>query len=488
MKLLTTSLAFLFASHLFGATFYIDYVAGSNSNDGRSQSTSWKHMPGMSGVTGNAAAYSVQSGDIFVLKGGVTWTFTSTTNDLLTVPASGITIRGGQQLGTPWGAGNPVLDGTGSTGTRACIYSMNKSSVTLDGIKLYGTSFTDGSGSGVSIFYGTGGWDVKNCFFDFCGVNALAFSPASGSTFLFHSNTVQNCGRVHVAVDDNVTFDNVQIYNNLMLGPGLWAANAYHSDGFMVGANCTANPSTFTNILIYGNKFAGDWAQGATALIYLNNSSGPAGNSRSGGYHAKIYNNQLCIDSHGVLSPGIIDISCGWKDIQIYNNTLNAMATGGNAIPAAINCNYLNSDADVVMKNNIISGCDHGIIATDLAAGAGLTVDYNLYQTNGNDHFIWDKNNRFNTLGEIQAQGYETHGCTTTDPKFVTLPNGTTGHGTWALQAGSLAIGAGVSLNSIFTTDVLGNTRGPVWDIGAYQHQTTSAVPPTNATTGISVR
>jgi len=488
MKLPTIILPLLFAGHLFAATFYIDNVAGSDSNDGKSPSTPWKQMPGMSGVTGNAAEYSVQSGDIFVLKGGVTWTFTSTTNDLLTVPASDITIRGGQQLGTPWGAGYPVLDGTGSTRTRACVYSMNKSSVTLDGIKLSGTSYTDGSGFGVAIFYGTGGWEVKNCLFDFCGVDALAFSPSSGSVFLFHGNTVQNCGRVHVAVDDNVTFDNVQIYNNLMLGPGLWAANGYHGDGFMVGADCTANPSTFTNILIHDNKFSGDWAQGATALIYLNDSNGPAGYVRSGGYHAKIYNNQLCIDSNGVLSPGIIDISCGWKDVQIYNNTLNAVATGANAIAAAINCNYLNSDAGVVVKNNIISGCDNGIIATDLEAGAGLTVDYNLYQTNGNDHFIWDKNKRFNRLGGMRAEGYEAHGATTTDPRFVTLPNGTTGHGNWALQAGSPAIGAGVSLNAIFTTDILGNIRGSVWDIGAYQHQTARAVSPMNATTSVTVR
>jgi hypothetical protein len=70
----------------------------------------------------------------------------------------------------------------------------------------------------------------------------------------------------------------------------------------------------------------------------------------------------------------------------------------------------------------------------------------------------------------------------------VTLPNGTTGHGNWALQAGSPAIGAGVSLNAIFTTDILGNIRGSVWDIGAYQHQTARAVSPMNATTSVTVR
>jgi hypothetical protein len=324
--------------------------------------------------------------------------------------------------------------------------------------------------------------------FDNCGVNALGYGPSNGSSFLFHDNLVQNCGRVHIAVDDGVIFDNVQLYNNTFLGPGTWPAHSYHGDGIMIGADCTTNPSTFTNILIYNNKFLGDWSQGATALIYLNDSSGPADYTRNGGYHCKIYNNQLCIDSNGILSPGIISIANGWKDVQIYGNTLNAVATGENAISQAIALSYLNSDAGIVIKNNIISGCDNGIAALDLNSAAGLTADYNLYQTNGNNHYIWDKDNRWDDLASLRARGYEAHGATTTDPVFVTLPNGTTGHGNWALQAGSPAIGAGVCLNSIFTTDVLGNTRGPTWDIGAYQRQTTPVVPPTNAKTGISAR
>jgi hypothetical protein len=75
----------------------------------------------------------------------------------------------------------------------------------------------------------------------------------------------------------------------------------------------------------------------------------------------------------------------------------------------------------------------------------------------------------------------------TTDPKFVTLPNGTTGYGNWALQSGSPAIGAGVQLNSIFTTDILGTTRGAVWDMGAFQSMNPPTVAPSNVHTAITV-
>ena len=376
-RLLLSALFLLSLINLGATTFYVDFEAGLDSNNGTAQGTPWKHAPGMANVAGVPASYSVQAGDVFVLKGGITWTFASTTDHLLTVLASGITIRGGQRLGNPWGSGMPVLDGTGSTDTRAGIYALYKSSVTVDGIKIHGTCYTaGGSGSGISSLYAGGSWEIENCMFDGTGVESVGYSPlGTGSGFLFHDNTVQNCGRLQVDVADGVVFDNVQLYNNVMLGPGTYNPHGYHCDGFMIGANCTTKPSTLTNILIHDNKFSGDWSGQATALIYLNDASGPTGTyARYGGYHCKIYNNQLCIDSNGVISPALIDIADGWQDVQIYNNTLNAVATGGNAIGIAIAGFYLDSDAAIVVKNNIISGCDNGISFGDLNAAAYLPV------------------------------------------------------------------------------------------------------------------
>ena len=54
----------------------------------------------------------------------------------MAVPASTITIRGGQQLGTLWGGGYPVIDGTGSTFGRNAVYAQSRSNCVVDGIKF----------------------------------------------------------------------------------------------------------------------------------------------------------------------------------------------------------------------------------------------------------------------------------------------------------------------------------------------------------------
>jgi len=64
------------------ATYYIDYATGSDSNNGTSKSTPWKHAPGMIGTSGNVLSYETThynssntdvAGDSFIFKGGVTW-------------------------------------------------------------------------------------------------------------------------------------------------------------------------------------------------------------------------------------------------------------------------------------------------------------------------------------------------------------------------------------------------------------------------------
>jgi hypothetical protein len=66
------------ASAQSGRVFYIDSVAGSNTNNGTSTATPWKShpfMPSASGCTGSgsAPAYTHQAGDKFVFKGGSNW-------------------------------------------------------------------------------------------------------------------------------------------------------------------------------------------------------------------------------------------------------------------------------------------------------------------------------------------------------------------------------------------------------------------------------
>src|ERR1700688_2905019 len=69
---------FLFAARASATTYYISFSAGSNSNNGTSESTPWKTHPYMqtrSGCTGTGSApnYSHSAGDHFVFKQGDSW-------------------------------------------------------------------------------------------------------------------------------------------------------------------------------------------------------------------------------------------------------------------------------------------------------------------------------------------------------------------------------------------------------------------------------
>ena len=74
-------LIFIFVECGNTATYYIDYETGDDSNNGTSTSTPWKLAPGMQGclITDandnncRARTHATTSGDLIILKGGVTW-------------------------------------------------------------------------------------------------------------------------------------------------------------------------------------------------------------------------------------------------------------------------------------------------------------------------------------------------------------------------------------------------------------------------------
>ena len=62
---------FLSLEYASASTYYIDWDSGSDSNNGTSTNTPWKHHPFMNGWTGS---YTHVAGDDYIFKGGVTWT------------------------------------------------------------------------------------------------------------------------------------------------------------------------------------------------------------------------------------------------------------------------------------------------------------------------------------------------------------------------------------------------------------------------------
>lgn len=108
MKRAIHYLAFAFALEVGGATYYVDFDTGSNTNPGTSSGVPWKHCPGDTNATDTAASTSLVAGDTVIFKGGVAYRgnifFTWSGND-----GSPITFDG-NTAGT-WGTGKAIIDG-----------------------------------------------------------------------------------------------------------------------------------------------------------------------------------------------------------------------------------------------------------------------------------------------------------------------------------------------------------------------------------------
>jgi hypothetical protein len=461
---------FLSSQIAWATTYYLDFSTGVDSNNGTSTTTPWKHAPGMNGWTGSA---TLSNGDTVILKGGVTWSYAGV-NDLWTLPAN-ITIQGGQRLETPWGTGLPIIASNGATGSVTGIVVGNHSNVTIDGIKIYNTENSPSGGSGISLAI-VNTVEIKNCVLDHTGDQSIKGAGGGSAHILIHDNTFSNVGRLFISVDDSTNVDDIQIYNNTFLGVGSWPGgyNGVHGDGIMIGSACTAANTCLTNLKIHHNKFAGDWASGATALIFLQNGTGQ-GSTQYGGNHVQIYDNQFAIDSDGLLGAYIYLWSL-WNDVKIYNNTTGGYLGGANPVPHGIAIVHASTSVD--MKNNILSGCTNGITNSSgiSATILSLTADYNFYSSDMT-RFLngWAGTNAdCRNISDCQASPFnqEAHGVAG-DPKFITAPTGSNS-GNWHLQNSSPAINVGLDLSAYFTTDLLGVTRTGTWDIGAYEYGTSN--------------
>ena len=138
-------------STLSASTYYIDFVGGADSNNGTAKATPWKNHPYMTGWTGS---YSHSAGDIFIFKGGVTWTSAiflwditsggnSGTHDLYTIDQTW--YNGGAFT-------KPIFDGQH---TATLLVRLDASYLTFDHLELKGLHAPD-NGCCYMNFYFTG--------------------------------------------------------------------------------------------------------------------------------------------------------------------------------------------------------------------------------------------------------------------------------------------------------------------------------------------
>jgi len=99
----------VFPGLAWATVYYVDFEGGSDSQNGTSPSTPFKHCPGDNNATGNAAGTNLSPGDTVILKGGV---YYRSSIDVTRSGAAGNPITyDGNTAGT-FGTGQAIIDGS----------------------------------------------------------------------------------------------------------------------------------------------------------------------------------------------------------------------------------------------------------------------------------------------------------------------------------------------------------------------------------------
>jgi hypothetical protein len=348
---------------------------------------------------------------------------------------------------------------------------------------------TDGSGTAISFSGGGSNIEISNNTIQPQSVQSIAYGdyylPAgvNSAHICIHGNNISLGGRFVVYGWTGHVVDDVQVYANRMQGSGGTPLAGYHLDGLMIGnptSDCTKLPvgqslvlvPTVTHISFHDNYFYGDWPGGPTALYF----------SSSCTNYTQIYNNVFALET---VDPQYVGYIMRWQshdgNISIFNNTISSDGNPGFDKGATgallIYGTYQPMFGALTIKNNIFSGFGLDITGIVPSNWDSIDIDYNLHNQSaaGGRHHIFVTGTTpqvgCDTLACAQSKwGWEMHSPALGAPQFVTVPKGTVGSGDFHLLPGSPAIGIGINLSSVFTTDAAGNLRSSAgqWDLGAF--------------------
>jgi len=482
-------------------TYYVDFAAGSDTNDGKSQGAAFKHAPGDANATGSAAAVTLKAGDVVLLKGGVEY------DGSIAIAASGtadapIVLEGGAQQG--WGTGSAIVDGqttrtvgvslSGASyvvveGFEVRDFSKTTSSTgiavegggndTVVGNRLHdvyyaqnpgGTSWEQQRGTGISVD-NSPGTNVYANFVRDVGNAGISISAdgadVTGGTTACNEVTNMNWGIVAALGDSKpgTHLAGLTIAHNYIHDfDQYYVCNAWHRDGIFVFSRPDDESLTIDDVEIADNYFEDNTSGfGSTAWIYIEFVC------RNFDVHHNVLNASRSYYGIRVLGDGF----------QVQGNHVfanNVIANSNGQGSAGI---HIQQSSGAKLVNNVFYDDDVGyMIATDSMAGA--TGDYDLfYRTgSGTDVAILNAGPAASPnsggamsldLAGMQAQGFEAHGAYG-DPMwsqpFASIDSDATG---FLPKAGSPAIDRGTLLS--YPVDFAGTAipKGGDPDIGAFE-------------------
>lgn len=316
--------------------------------------------------------------------------------------------------------------------------------------------------------------DNVNISDTYYGIMAYATGANSDAFTVKNSNISRVSTGIVAALNGAYDFTNVLIENlnifDLYIWDGTWSAGTVwnHNDGIHTWGNYGSGANKI-EITVRNSTIGGDFGAHTTGYIYVEDYT----------TDLNIYNNLIYTTAESPTNGYIAMGTRGTAAAKIYNNTIKgAGITNIGGMGAYFASRDIgNWTADI--KNNIITNCYIGISSGAIT----LTSDYNDFYRLGNVGYLsaWKQTVTAwqIALGGCPNDGNDCHSITS-DPKFVSSSD-------FRLQSDSPVINGGTDLSEYFTTDILGNTRTGVRDIGAYEYVEAVDTTPPASPTGLSI-
>jgi Right handed beta helix region len=470
-------------------SYYVDYVNGSDASSGTSVSSPWKHSPGDSCASANAAQV-LGPGDTVFFKGGTAYEGT------VAIPWSG---KGGSPLvydgnsSGRWGTGKAVIDGDNSRSNGFASSARSVHYVTVKNFEIKAIKYTGvewAGGAGIKIDDGDH-VTIADCFIHDVGYwnNDGSTVPAGAGVAMVRPSHclitgneitktglagIQLSGAQHNVISRNNVHDYLTwgvdlggdyrvctgncvcdntIHDLFRYDKEFWkgTGDPPHTDFCFIRKGSGFHPvnNIVERNLFFNNGVFADF--GGTAMLFLSYAD------------STVVRNNIFINAHSYSA-----VFLGWTSTgtKFYNNTVYCPRTGALR---------LSTSGDNTVRNNIVISQSTGITYDSVADERNLVMDHNLYCMPYDDKMFvrvapWAG---WNFLA-WQGRGYDAQSVllpSASSFKFVNIDGYPLQCHTMNLQLrpGSPAVRAGSRLQG-FADDMSGNERAQsgAWDIGAY--------------------
>lgn len=186
-------LILLAARICMGATYYVDFATGADTNNGTAKGTPWKHAPKMQNCASNCNI-TPAAGDQIIFKGGVTWDLTcfgwlvpgsGTINNYIYYGVDQTWYSGGSWTRPKFDAAYSITQPEANAGNNSVVQLLSTNYVTLDNIEITGLMAKYSFGPALVGMYG-GVFTLENMYLH--GWDLISYSTTCSK-----SGTVISC-------------------------------------------------------------------------------------------------------------------------------------------------------------------------------------------------------------------------------------------------------------------------------------------------------